>query len=49
MDVHSKKFILFFSSWRADFFPSRYRHTKKRNAKDKRTWSQEELEQSADA
>ncbi len=49
MDAHSEIFILLFPSWCTDFFPSRYRHTRKRNAGDKRTWSQEQLEQFADA
>jgi len=31
------------------FFPFRYQHSMKRNAGDKGTWSQEELERSADA
>jgi hypothetical protein len=50
MDAHSEiLFYFFFSSWRMKFFPFRYRHSTKRNAGDKRTWSQEELKQSADA
>ncbi len=50
MDAHSEIFILlFFSSWRVKFFPFRYRHSTKRNTGDKGTWSQEELERSADA
>jgi hypothetical protein len=40
-------FFTFFFSWRVKFFPFRYRHNTKRNAGDKGTWSQEELEQSA--
>jgi hypothetical protein len=42
-------FFTFFFSWRVKFFPFRYRHSTKRNAGDKGTWSQEELEQSTDA
>jgi hypothetical protein len=42
-------FCFFFSSWRVKFFPFRYRHNTKRNVGDKGTWSQEELERSADA
>jgi hypothetical protein len=38
MDAHSEIFILFFSSSHVDFFPFRYRHTKKRNAGDKRPY-----------
>jgi hypothetical protein len=49
MNAHSEIFIIFFSSWSANFFPFRYQHTMKRNAGDKGTWSQEELEQSMDA
>jgi len=45
MDADSEIFILLFFSWRANFFPFRYWHTRKKNAGDKRTWSQEELEQ----
>jgi hypothetical protein len=42
MDVHLEIFILFFFSWRADFFPFKYRHTRKRNTKEpsrKRNWN----------
>jgi hypothetical protein len=50
MDADSEiLFLLFFFSWRVKFFPFRCRHSTKRNARDKGTWSQEELEQSADA
>ncbi len=51
MDAHSEKklFCFFFPSWPVKFFPFRYRHSTKKNARDKWTWSQEELERSADA
>ncbi len=41
--------FIFISSWRVKFFPFRYRHSTKRNVGDKGTWSQKELEWSADA
>jgi hypothetical protein len=42
-----RNYYFTFSSWRANFFPFKYRHTRKRNVGDKGTWSQEELDQSA--
>jgi hypothetical protein len=49
MLIHKFLFYFLFFSWRVKFFLSRYRHSTKRNAGDKGTWSQEELERSADA